>query len=225
MSTGRCSTQFLAQVLAETAPDCVIEHEPIRYEYMPRKVFRQPREFKRALGANVIPQRKLIQIDDILAAENRYVDVGWPTFAWLPYLSGRFGEKLEFGHLVRNPFYCATSMVTQGFFTGGSANYVRTAIIHATDPKVAFPRFAAAFDSYTPFEKCLYHWLELNRFVLDFHRHRSFRGLFKFEDLYCGDGSTLDAFASAVLGKEIRISGRAAHDLVNKKTACTNQPA
>lgn len=216
MSTGRCSTQFLAQAFAEAAPDCLVEHEPIRYEYMPRKVFRQ-KEFKKNLGGNVVLQRKLIQIEDTLADNIRYVDVGWPTYAWLPYLSSRFQERFEFSHLVRNPFYCSASMVTQRVHSGGGANYVRTAMIHADDPKVKYPEFADSFQRFSPFEKCLYHWLELNDFLLEFREHAAFRGIYRFEDLYSSSSTALDDLATVVLGRNVGIPVKEAYDRVHRK--------
>ncbi len=71
MSTGRCSTQYLAKSLKDLAPECIVEHEPIGSNYMPRKVFRNARAFHKVLGANVKIQRKFVQVENAVATGAR----------------------------------------------------------------------------------------------------------------------------------------------------------
>lgn len=203
MSTGRCSTQFLAHTLESLGTDVTVEHEPIGPQYRPRLVYRKPGKLFDTLGRHVPIQRKLIEIEDQVAGGRRYVDVGWPTFAWLDYLAGRFGAAFEFVHLVRNPFPTAASLLTHGFFSDRKGLRAKTGVIHGTDRNVLYPQFAADYDAFTPYEKALYHWLEVNACILGAHGKPGFRGLFRFEDLFSGDATELERLATTLLGQKV----------------------
>ena len=203
MSTGRCSTQFLAHTLESLGTDVVVEHEPIGPQYRPRLAYRKPGKLFDTLGRFVPIQRKLIEIEDHVAAGRRYVDAGWPTFAWLDYLAGRFGEAFEFVHLVRNPFPTAASILTHGFFSDRKGLRAKTGLIFATDRNVLYPQFAESYDGFTPYEKSLYHWLEVNAYILTAHDKPGFRGLFRFEDLFSGDAAELERLAGTLLGQDV----------------------
>lgn len=201
MSTGRCATQFLAARLADVAPDCVVEHEPLKAGYRPRRVLANPERPYALLGRNAGIQRKFVEIEDVLASGRRYIDVGWPVFAWLPYLMQRFGRRLAFAHLVRDPFATAASLLTHGFFGGRNDAYARHAILQAGDQGVAFAQFAGRYPAFSPFEKCLYHWLEVNAFLIRFADRPAALGTFRYEDLFGDGGKTLGTLASALIGR------------------------
>ncbi|KIC43992.1 hypothetical protein RA28_13370 [Ruegeria sp. ANG-S4] len=132
-------------------------------------------------------QRKLIEIEDALAVGISYLDVGWPAFAWLPYLSKRFAGSFAFAHLVRNPFQVAASLTTHGLFSPTIRNgrqFERRSMIHTSDPILYNHEIAKEGMEFSPFERNLFHWLELNQYLLEQHDKEGFLGLFRFEELY-----------------------------------------
>ncbi len=127
--------------------------------------------------------------------------MGWPTYAWLPYLNNRFAGKFEFVHLVRNPFHTAASLLSHGQHVGDS--FVSKVVIFGSDPHLAYPEFRDSYAGFSPYERCLYHWLELNRFLLDYSGLPSSRGVFRFEDLYQSEDSKLQELASVILNRPV----------------------
>ena len=203
LSTGRCSTQFLAKVLADALPDALVEHEPIGAAYLPRKIFRRPAQVLRVLGGSVPLQRKLIQIEDLLADGRTYIDTGWPTYAWVPYLETRFGDRLRFLHIVRNPFATAASLLTHGLFAGAGKGLARHALIYGTDPGILHSEFRAEYAGFSPFEKCLLHWIEVNAFLHEQRERAGSLGLVRFEDVYGGEASGVQDVAESLAGQSL----------------------
>lgn len=201
LSTGRCSTQFLAKVLTDALPDALVEHEPIGAAYLPRKIFRRPAQVLRVLGGSVPLQRKLIQIEDLLAEGRTYIDTGWPTYAWVPYLETRFGDRLKFLHIVRNPFATAASLLTHGLFAGAGKGLARNALIYGTDPGVLHSEFRADYADFSPFEKCLLHWIEVNAFLHEQQGRAGSLGVVRFEEIYGGDPARVQDVAERLAGQ------------------------
>ncbi len=202
-STGRVSTQFLAKTLAAAVPDALVEHEALGAGYQPRRIFRRPQQVHRTLGANVPLQRKLIQIEDLIASGTPYVETGWPAYAWIPYLDGRLGPNFGFLHLVRAPFDTAASLLTHGLFSGSGKGLARQALIYGTDPGVAYPQFREAYPGFSAFEKCLYHWIEVNAFLRDQRSLTSWLGLVRFEELYGDDAGAVQRTVETILGRSV----------------------
>ncbi len=203
LSTGRTSTQNIASILQASLPETVVEHEPLGPDYFSRHVYRRPKSFFGALGKHVPIQRKLIEIEDMLASGTSYIDVGWTCYAWLPYFAMRFKNELGFAHLLRNPFETATSHATHGIFVPGVPRGRRTekiAVIHPDDPTVHFKKVAQNAAKFSPFEKNLFNWLEVNQFALEQHERDGFIGLYRFEDLYNPDDPKLSAFLTDFAG-------------------------
>ncbi|MBO9447623.1 hypothetical protein [Ruegeria sp. R14_0] len=197
LSTGRTSTQNIASVLQSALLETVVEHEPLGPDYFARHVFRRPRSYFGVLGKHVPIQRKLIAIEDLLASGTSYIDVGWTCYAWLPYFADRFKDQLGFAHVVRNPFETATSHATHGIFVPGVPRGRRTekiAVIHPEDPTVHFKKVAQNAAEFSPYEKNLFNWLEINQFALDQYERDGFIGLYRFEELYNPDDPKLSAF-------------------------------
>ncbi|WP_299919731.1 hypothetical protein [uncultured Roseobacter sp.] len=204
LSTGRTSTQNITAIAARAHPGAIIEHEALGPNYFSRRVFRQPRKFTAVLGANISLQRKLIDIEDAIAAGKSYLEVGWPAFAWLPYLADRFAENFRFAHLVRNPFHVATSLTTHGLFVPQVRNgrrFERIAMVHPEDPRVHYTEIAASGDKFSPFERNLFHWLELNQFMIEQHTRNGFTGVFRFEDLYQGSTPRLPSLLNSLIAE------------------------
>lgn len=199
ISTGRTSTQFLATKLSKELPGSVVHHEAIGAKYLSRRIFRRPVVARKTAATNQLISETLTGIEDCLAAGQEYIDVGWPSFAWIPYLSRRFGDDLRFMHLVRNPFMVAASLTTHGLFSTpkGRANiFEKLSMIHASDKRVFYTKIAAKGAAFTAFERNLFHWLELNQFALEQHETKGFAGFARFEDLYDSDSPQLDLFLS-----------------------------
>lgn len=183
-STGRCSTQALARSLALADPRTIVEHEPLRAGYKPALVFRKKSRAGVVKLLNPKISRKYNEIALTINSGIRYVDTGWPIFAWLPYLEQTWKAKMIFIHLVRNPFATAASLLTHNFFLGRQDEYQRYGIIKSTDKNIYFKQFSARYNKLTSFEKLLVHWLEVNQFLIELHKLAQFRGLFKFEDIF-----------------------------------------
>lgn len=203
LSTGRTSTQNIASIARAARPDAVIEHEPLAGNYYSRRVFRRPRKFHTVFGAQISIQRKFIEIEDTLAQGTDYVDVGWPVYAWLPYLQDRLGEQFRFVHLVRNPFRVAASLMTHGRFSTdqpGKHRYQRRGMIHVGDAGTKFVIPPEVNARLSPFERNLFHWLEVNAFALDLHGSPGFRGLYRFEDLYASQNPQIVPLLTDLIG-------------------------
>lgn len=212
ISTGRVSTQNIHAIVKTALPDVLSEHEGLGPNYNSRRVFRQPRRQARVLGNRVPIQRKFIQIEDLLAEGASYVEAGWPVFGWLPYLAERFGDQLNFVHLVRDPFKTAASLTTHGFFAGKQLAWTSRSMIHLGDPGSKYTDMIGRDTLLSAYEKNLFHWLELNSFALECHSLRGFNGLFRFEDLYCAADCQLPAFIEHLTLRKLAITPQKAVD-------------
>jgi hypothetical protein len=190
MSTGRVSTQFLANLLKNGDSNTVVVHEGAGPHYKPAQVFRGS-NFEACLSKTPILQDHLNEIDCILTSGKSFIDTGWPTFAWIPYLSKRFESSFRFLHLVRDPYSVSASLNSHNIFEMGGGMFRTHGIITPELPNVKYPEFQNDFLQFNPFEKGLYHWLEVNRYIFDNHYRETFLNLYRFEDLYSGDNSIL----------------------------------
>lgn len=206
LSTGRTSTQSLAATVKAAMPEAIIEHEGLGADYFSRRVFRRPRRFEPILNQHVSIQQKFEQIESYLVAGKTYVDVGWPVYAWIPYLAKRFGDRLSFVHLVRNPFHVAASLTTHGLFVPESREgrkFEKRSMIHPGDPNIFFRSAAEQSAGFSPFERNLFHWAELNRFALEQHHTTGFSGFYRFEDVYKNGSSELEGLLRSMCGRDI----------------------
>jgi hypothetical protein len=168
-STGRCATQTLTRYFADNLGDqAVVEHEPIGARWAPRIALRHP---DLATLRQNLPDvdRHLDRIATTLAKGRSYIETGWPVFAWIPYLESFLGKDFRWAHLVRNPFYAAASMVTLDYYGPKRAitEYAALSDLVPTDRGVSGHHLAADWLSFSQFEKCLFHWLEINRYALE----------------------------------------------------------
>ena len=188
MSTGRCSTQFLARLLAKGDPDTLVVHEGAGPNFKPAQVFRNS-SFEKTL-AETHQLRKLFgQIDTQLASGGRFIETGWPAYGWGPYLQNRYGAEFGFVHLLRNPFATAASMTTHALLGDGDDTLSKHCIIRPHIEAVLYPEFQADYAGFSYFERGLYHWLEVHSFLLEQSHGANFMGLFRFEDLYEPDST------------------------------------
>lgn len=190
-STGRCSTQYLTNLIAENTTNTVVEHEPLGGGYMSRHVFYSPNRFEEISKKHSDISSKFDEIQRLLKRGISYVSTGWPVYAWLPYLASRFGENFKFIIIVREPFDFAASMLSHKFFRGLRSDHQNHSVIHGHGNRVLFSELAKEWYSFTPYEKCLFHWLEVNTFLYKHTHTKGYGGLFKFEDLYSAQGHVL----------------------------------
>lgn len=193
LTTGRCGTQSLAHHLRQFYSDrAKVEHEPIRAGYRPKFHLRSQLD-STTLAASPRVARHIEEIEGTLESRD-YIEVGWPSFAWAPFLYRRLNGRARFVHLVRNPVRVALSLTTHGFYQPEKVNneYTDAAQLDPFTAGTRFRGYASRWKELTPYEKCLFQWLEINTFALEVGRAvkaSQFR-TFRFEDLVqSGDAS------------------------------------
>lgn len=183
MSTGRCSTQYLARLLALGQPEAMVVHEGVGPAFKPAQVFRTG-GFEDVIAETHQLHRQFETIESRLEAGKTFIDTGWPAYAWGPYFRHRFGSAFQFAHLVRNPFAVAASMSTHTLLADGVDTLSKYGIIRPHLPCVKFPKYQEIYARFSLFERGLYHWLEVNSFLQEQDFERGFLGLYRFEDMY-----------------------------------------
>jgi hypothetical protein len=205
-STGRCATQALARYFAANLGDrAVVEHEPLRAAWAPRIALRHP---DLAALRRKLPEvdRHLDRIARTLAEGRVYVETGWPAFAWYPYLESLMGADFRWVHLVRNPLYVAGSLVTRGCYDPRRAHpeYAALAQLVPTDHGVSSHDLAAEWSKLSQYEKCLFQWLEINRYAIELTRTmvRGPVAFARYEDIFGSSAKPLrELYLAAGLGE------------------------
>ncbi len=196
MSTGRCSTQFLAKLLALGTPQAEVVHEGAGPNYKPAQVFRGG-GFDTVIESTQKLRAEFKRIDAVLAQNKSFIDTGWPAYAWGPYFAHRYGDAFQFAHLVRNPFAVAASMSTHRLLGDHEDDLSQYGIIRPRHPHAVFKEFAPQYPAFTRFERGLLHWLEVNTYLLEQHEKAGFLGLYRFEEMYGGDTPSAKALWAA----------------------------
>jgi hypothetical protein len=187
LSTGRCGTQWLADVLAQALRGrAEVQHEPLGDDYAPREM----------LGAGAHPEPDLADfigehvrdIEETLATRD-YVECGHPLWSSLPYLLRRFAGRARVVHLVRHPVPVAFSWLTMSAYTPPFASHVpERVLLSPFDAGVQFPAFRERWPSMSPYEKALFYWAEVNALGLRLEREAGVPWLrVRFEDIVRGD--------------------------------------
>ncbi len=189
-STGRCGTQFLQTFFQRNLGErAVVEHEPIGPEYAPKLALRHP-DLPTLRQAMPIVDRHLDRIAQIVSTGKIYVETGWPTFPWVPLFKQLFGADFRYVHLIRNPIYFAYSLSTQDFYRPEKRNdaYIKLAQLEPDDPGVHYHELAADWPTLTPYEKCLFQWLEINQYAVELTARSELPSTVaaSFEDLFGG---------------------------------------
>jgi hypothetical protein len=109
----------------------------------------------------------LYQITDILKSRI-YLETGWPLIGALPLLRDVFGPKAKIIHLTRHPVYSACSMTTHRYYLSGrNDGYTAYAFLQPSDSGVIHTGFVERWNGMSAFERCLFHWTEINTYALD----------------------------------------------------------
>jgi hypothetical protein len=202
-STGRCGTQWLAKSFADNlGTSAEVTHEPLGAYWAPRQALRHP---DLAALRRQLPKvdRHIDRIGEIVAAGRIYVETGFPSYAWMPYLKSMWGDQFRWAHVVRHPMFTAGSLVTHACYETSSHLYVpeygEHVYLQPTDAGVVMGDLAAPWPSFSEFEKCLYYWTEVNTYGIEL----ADGGLrpdatVRFEDLFGGNAETMNGLYQAV---------------------------
>ena len=203
-STGRCGTQWFTKNFADNlGSQAEVVHEPIGARWAPRIALRHP---DLAALRREMPDidRHLDHISEVVATGRTYVETGWPAMAWYPYLKSMLGDGFRWVHVVRNPIFVAGSLATHQCYQPESPLYDREfgelAYLEPTDRGVAFGETKEEWASLTQFEKCLYQWLEVNRYGIDLADIPGLKPavVTRFEDVFSGDDARVREIYRAV---------------------------
>jgi len=166
-SAGRCGTQWLASAFDTHYSDLVVaRHEPLTFKYSPRTLMRSPLPFEEHPNFPIIDSH-LRWIADILRSR-AYLETGWPAIGALRLIYDVFGSKVKIVHLTRHPVYSACSMATHCYYLSGrNDGYTAYAILQPSDPGIIHTRSDARWSHMSVFERCLFHWTEINTYALD----------------------------------------------------------
>ncbi len=207
-STGRCGTQWFTKSFADNlGSGAEVVHEPLGAKWAPRLALRH---HDLALLRRSLPEvdRHLDRIAETVAAGRTYVETGWPAFAWYPYLRSILGERFRWIHVVRNPIYVAASLITLRCYdpdiTRVDREFAELALLHPTDRGVIFKDFAKHWPSLTQFEKCLFQWLEINRYGIELAKTHGLDpvSIFRFEDVFARNSRAIrQLYRAAGLGE------------------------
>lgn len=190
ISTGRCGTQWLAEVLRRAAGnDTVVTHEPLGADYAAREMLaaRSPENLDPALAAPLFEH--VAGIEETLASSH-YIECGHPLWSSLPWLLERFAGRVRVVHLVRHPVPTAYSWLTLRAYCPPLAPHLSERVpLSPFDEGATFTTFRKRWPALTPYEKALYYWTELNAFALRLQEVAGVSWLtLRIEDLFRGQG-------------------------------------
>jgi hypothetical protein len=168
ISTGRCGTQWLTNVLDKAYPElAVVTHEPLGSRYCPKHFLRAYDRMAELQEIEVV--KKHLEWIEGLSDDLIYVELGWPCFAAIPLLCEYFQGKIKLVHLVRHPVNTSLSLVTHNFYQPEIRNneYIKLAQLDPFDAGVIQKSYAEKWNAMTPYEKCLFQWTEINLYALE----------------------------------------------------------
>jgi len=166
LSTGRCGTQSIAKVLQQLCNDyAVVEHEPIEFGYKPNLYFRcDPDYFAKNKNEQVCDHLETIKE----TLESRiYIETGWPCYSHIPFFIQALNNKARVIHLIRHPVKVAASLTTHDFYEPANSNGFN--VYGALSPYIegtVLKEYKTRWEEMSRFEKCLYHWAEINLYGL-----------------------------------------------------------
>jgi hypothetical protein len=198
ISTGRCGTQWLAEVLRQSAGNAaMITHEPLGADYASREMLaaKSPASLAPELAEALLEH---VDVIERRLDEKPYLECGHPLWSSLPYLLDRFAGRVRVIHLVRHPVPTAWSWLTQRAYCPPLAPHLpERVLLSPFDEGIQFPSFRERWPSLTPYEKSLFYWAEVNAFGLQLEQAADVPWMrVRIEDLFRGAGlAELLAFA------------------------------
>lgn len=167
ISTGRCATQWLTEMLRQRCGDGVdVRHEPLHLKYSPRQMLGagDPSNLEPALAQPILDH-----VADIEATlETRpYIECGFPLWSSLPYLLNRFAGRARVVHLTRHPVPVAWSWVAQQAYCEPLAPHLKMKEpLSPFDEGIRFVSYRERWSALHPYEKALFFWAEVHAFAL-----------------------------------------------------------
>jgi hypothetical protein len=198
ISTGRCGTQWLAEVFRRAAGDAaVVTHEPLGAEYPSRQMLaaKHPKHLDSDLAEALVEH--VDEIDRTVAVKP-FIECGHPLWSSLPYLMERFAGRVRVIHLVRHPVPTAWSWLTQRAYCPPLAPHLpERVLLSPFDEGIQFESFRDRWPAMTPYEKALFYWTEVNALALRLERESGVPWMrVQIEELWRGAGlAELLAFA------------------------------
>jgi hypothetical protein len=164
LSTGRCGTTFLERTFKEAFEGSGgwISHEHLKNRTTLVGVYHR--------GYSEELQKEMLnpEIEGLLAewkrisADAPVVDFGWTMRSLVPYLHRTLGGQFRALYLHRHPVaYAASSAILGSYTDYNSPSWAIT----PDHPRALYPQFRDRWSGMTPYEKCLYLWLEVNGFA------------------------------------------------------------
>lgn len=161
VSTGRCGTTFLEKSFHASFGK---QSNWITHEHLKQQVTRVGK-YHRCYDESLQSEMVNDQIQDLLSKwrsiseTGPVVDFGWTMRSLVPYFYRQLGDQLRVLYVHRHPIEVAASFKLIGNYSiYNSEDWAIT----PDHPNARYPQFASRWDSMTPFEKCLYYWLEVN---------------------------------------------------------------
>jgi len=165
LSPGRSGTRFLYQCFQKTYPEWDqrehFHHESLGVkDTLPRRYFRpySPQRQRRLLEESPGLQRQLKTWRNQVQA-GPVVEFGWTLSHLAPLLHKEFGSRFQVVHLYRHPVMFAGSRSSMGNYRGRYPHEDK-ALLSPHDDYVQNKQFRERWSSMTPFERCLFWWLE-----------------------------------------------------------------
>jgi hypothetical protein len=190
LSTGRCGTQWLADLLERSAGDAaLVVHEPVEAPYSTRAMLAAhrpehlPATAREALSAHIASIERTLERCD-------YIECGHPLWSSLPYLLGHFAGRVRAIHLLRHPIPTAWSWLTHRAYCPPLAPHLPEKIlVAAADEGLRFAHYRERWSTMTPFEKALFYWAEVHALGLELESRTSAPWLrVHSEALFAGNG-------------------------------------
>lgn len=154
LSTGRCGTAFLTELLSHS-PSLSVHHAPKpELEYLSSLVHRDP-PTPEALDMAVLAARFELFVSTYRAG-GTYVETNNRISFFAPALA-RLLPNARFVHLVRHPADFVRSGMRRGYYADGVVQHQR--LVPAAD---------TAWSSLTQLEKIAWEWSEINGFIETF---------------------------------------------------------
>jgi len=197
LSTGRCGTQWLAEFLGDVYADRLhVEHEPLHDGYQAREALARHKH-----GDGLVSVPPPVVVDHVRGIAARlderpnsrsYVECGHPSWSTIPYLAERFDGRVRVIHLTRHPVPTCLSWLTQWAYITPLLPHMREKVLLSPfDVGTRFVEYRDAWESLSPFEKCLYYWSEVNAFALVQEQEMGVPWLrLQYEELFDGEGLT-----------------------------------
>ncbi len=167
---GRSGTQWFARQLQDVYSDLAeVTHEPIEYAWQPKRFFRRytPAALAEMQALPEVSQH-LDRIEQVIQSKT-YIEIGFPSYAAIPALRQRFGDRLKLVHLIRNPVWNAASQVTHGWYNSSKRPDLAAAILPTPEDHVQQWYYRDKWAQLTQFEKCLFFWSEFHLHALELH--------------------------------------------------------